>query len=261
MSTDECIIALFLRVDAVLQHVPKRADAHLHPSAIATLALLFALKGVGPRAFYRWVHNNDRAWFPRVPERTRLFRLVDAHAAWAEAFLADPTCFGVIDSYGIEVRHPRRENAADRQIGAKGYANHRWIVGAKWTYIVNQYGLVVAWDYAAAKVHDTAFQSLIAEFQDEMIVLGDTGFHAAASDPPNLLVCQRGTRNVRMVIETVVSMLTTVCRLTKLSHRTWPALAARLGYTLALFNLLVQWDGFPADADGNVHLSIAQFSL
>lgn len=261
MSTDEFIIALFIRVDTVLRDVPKRSDAQLHPSEIATLALLFALKGVGPRAFDRWLRNNYRAWFPHLPERTRLFRLFAAHADWAEAFLADSTCFGVIDSYGIELRHPRRENAADRQIGAKGYSNHRWIVGAKLTYMVNQYGLVVAWDYAAANVHDTAFQSLIAEFQDEMIVLGDTGFHAAAGDPPNLLVCQRGTRNVRMVIETVLSMLTTVCRLKKLSHRTWPALAARLGYTLALFNILVQWDGFPVDADGNVHLSIAQFSL
>jgi hypothetical protein len=261
MSTDEFIIALFIRVDTELHAVPKRADAQLHPSEIATLALLFALKGVGPRAFYRWLTNNYRAWFPRLPERTRLFRLFDAHADWAEAFLADPTCFGVIDSYGIELRHPRRENAADRQIGAKGYSNYRWIVGAKLTYIVNQYGLVVAWDYAAANVHDTAFQSLIAEFRDEMIVLGDTGFHAADGDPPNLLICQRGTRNVRMVIETVLSMLTTVCRLKKLSHRTWPALAARLGYTLALFNILVQWDGFPADADGNIHLSIAQYSL
>jgi hypothetical protein len=47
----------------------------------------------------------------------------------------------------------------------------------------------------------------------------------------------------------------------KVSHRTWSALYARLGFTLALFNILVQWDGFPVDADGIVRLSIAQFSL
>lgn len=261
MPTDDFIIALFIRVDTVMADVPKRSNAHLFPSEVVTLALLFALKGVGPRAFDRWLRNNYACWFPRLPERTRLFRLFDTHAAWAEAFLAEPTTLGVIDSYGIELRHPRRENAADRQIGAKGYSNHRWIVGAKLTYVVNQFGLVVAWDYAAANVADNAFQPLIAELQDEMIVLGDTGFHAAAGDPPNLLVCERGTRHVRMVIETVLSMLTTVCRLKKLSHRTWPALAARLGYTLALFNILVQWNGFPVDVNGNIHLSIAQFSL
>jgi hypothetical protein len=37
--------------------------------------------------------------------------------------------------------------------------------------------------------------------------------------------------------------------------------AARLGDTFALFTMLVQWAGFPVDADGNVHRSIAQFSV
>ncbi len=92
-------------------------------------------------------------------------------------------------------------------------------------------------------------------------ILADTGCHAKTGDAANLQLCQRGTRNVWMVIETVLSMLTTVCRLKKLSHRTWPALHARLGFTLALFNILVQWNGFPVDVDGMVHLSIAQFSL
>ncbi|HEY0605414.1 MAG TPA: transposase, partial [Herpetosiphonaceae bacterium] len=64
MSTDEFIIALFIRVDSELAEMPKRADAHLFPSEIVTLALLFALKGVGQRAFYRWLHNNYRSWFP-----------------------------------------------------------------------------------------------------------------------------------------------------------------------------------------------------
>lgn len=261
MSTDEFIIALFLRVDMVMGDVPKRSDAHLYPSEIVTLALLFALKGVSTRAFYRWLHNNYRAWFPGLPERTRLFRLFAAHADWAEVFLAQPTTLGVIDSYGIELRHPWREDRADRQIGGKGLSNHRWIVGAKLVYLINQYGLIVAWDYAAANIADNAFQPLIAEFADEMIILADTGFHAKTGDPANMQLCRRGTKNVRMVVETVLSMLTTVCRLKKVSHRTWSALHARLGFTLALFNILVQWDGFPVDADGIVRLSIAKFSL
>jgi hypothetical protein len=53
MSADDFIMALFLRVDTVMVDVPKRTDAHLYPSEVVTLALLFALKGVGPNAFYR----------------------------------------------------------------------------------------------------------------------------------------------------------------------------------------------------------------
>jgi len=35
----------------------------------------------------------------------------------------------------------------------------------------------------------------------------------------------------------------------------------RLAFTVALFNILVQWDGLPLDAQGRVHRSIAPFSL
>ena len=261
MSTNDFIIALFCRVDAVLGHVPKHPQAHLYPSELVTLACLFALKGVGPRAFYRWLSRNYQDWFPGLPERTRLFRLFAAHQDWAEYFLAHPTVLGVADSYGIELRHPWREDRADQQIGGKGLSNHRWIIGAKLAYLLNQYGLVVAWDCAAANVADNAFHQLITDFQDEMVILTDTGFHAKEGDPVNMKACQRGTWNVRMVVETVLSMLTNVCRLKKLSHRTWINLHARLAFTMALFNILVQWDGFPVDADGIVRLSIAEFSL
>lgn len=261
MSTNDFIIALFCRVDAAMHDVPKHPQAHLYPSEVVTLALLYALKGVGQRAFYRWISRNYRSWFPALPERTRLFRLFAAHADWSERWLADPTLLGVIDSYGIELRHPWREDRADGQIGGKGLSNHRWIVGAKLVYLLNQYGLVVAWDYAAANAADTAFQPLIAEFQDEMVILSDTGFHAKAGDPPNLKICKRGTWNVRMVVETVLSLLTRVCQCKQLHHRTWAGLHARIAFTLALFNLLVQWDGVPVDTNGNIHLSIAEFSL
>ncbi len=261
MSTTDFIISLFIRVDSTMTNVPKHPHAQLYPSEVVTLALLFALKGVGPRAFYRWISNNYRDWFPGLPERTRLFRLFATHADWAEYFLAQPTTLGVADTYGIELIHPWREDRADLQIGRKGLSNHRWIIGAKLAYLVNQYGLIVAWDYAAANAPDNAFRDLIAEFQDEMVVFTDTSFHAAAGDPPNQKACKRGTWNVRMVVETVLSMLTTVCHLKKASQRTWNGLRARLAYTMALFNILVLWDGIPVDEHGNIHLSIAEFSL
>lgn len=261
MSTDDFIIALFCQVDEAMAEIPKHPHANLYPSEVVTLALLFALKGSGPCAFYRWLSRNYTTWFPRLPERTRLFRLFDHHYRWAEYFLAQPTVLGVADSYGIELRHPWREDRADRQIGGKGLSNHRWIVGAKLAYVVNQAGLIVAWDYAAANVADNAFHALIRDFQDEMVILTDTGFHAKEGNPTNMKPCKRGTWNVRMVVETVLSMLTTVCRLKKLSHRTWAALRSRLAFTMAVFNILVQWNGLPVDADGNIRLSIAEFSL
>jgi len=46
--------------------------------------------------------------FPRLPERTRLFRLFTTHHDWTQAFLAAPTVLGVIDTYGIEL--VRRES-------------------------------------------------------------------------------------------------------------------------------------------------------
>jgi transposase len=261
MSTDDRIIGLYVRVDTVMAPVPKHPQAELYPSELVTLGLLFALKGDGPRRFYRWLADNYRSWLPRLPERTRLFRLLATHAAWTEYFLAQPTSLGVADTYGIELIHPWREDRADQQIGRKGLSNHRWIVGAKLAYVVNQYGLVVAWDYATANAPDNAFRDLIADFQDQMVVLTDMAFHAKDGDPPNQKACKRGTWNVRMVVETILSLLTTVCRLKKVSHRTWNGLRTRLAYTMALFNTLVLWDGIPVDAHGHIHLSIAAFTL
>ena len=261
MSTEDFIIGLFIRVDNMMSDVPKHPDAPLYPSELVTLGLLFALKGVGPRPFYRWVANNYRHWFPSLPERTRLFRLFATHTDWTEAFLAQPTTLGVADTYGIELIHPWREDRADLQIGRKGLSNHRWIIGAKLAYLVNQYGLIVAWDYAAANVPDNAFRDLIADFEDQMVVLTDSAFHSAEGDPPNQKSCKRGTWNVRMVVATILSMLTRVCPLKKASQRTWGGLRARLAYTMALFNMLVLWDGIPVDEHGIIHLSIAEFSL
>ena len=73
-----------------------------------------------------------------------------------------------------------------------------------------------------------------------MILLGDSGFHAAVSDPPNLKVCPRGTWNDRMTVETVLSMLTLVSHFKKVGHRVWAAFQARLAFTLAAFNVLVR---------------------
>lgn len=261
MSTEDFIIDLFYRIDVVMADVPRHSQARLYPSEIVTLALLFALKGSGNRAFYRWIQRDYLPLFPGLPERTRLFRLFATHQDWADRFLADPPVLGVADSYGIELLHPMREGRSERQLGKKGQSNHRWIIGAKLGYVVNQWGLIVAWDCATANVHASTFQPMIAHFDDAMVVLTDTHFHAKAGDPPNMRVCPRGTWNVRMVIETVLSMLTTVCHFKKVGHRMWRYFRARLAFTMALFNVLAQWHGLQPDEDGFIQLSIAEFSL
>src|ERR687884_265806 len=218
-TTSEFITALFCQVDDHLPAIPKHPEAHLWPSEMVTLGLLHALKGGGNRPFYRWLTRDYRALFPRLPERTRLFRLLKTHQDWTQAFLASPTVLGVIDAYGIELLHPMREGRSPQQIGRKGLSNHRWIVGGKLCLVLNQYGLVVAWDCATANVADNTFQGLIRQFEERMIVLSDTAFHATEGDPANLKLCPRGEWQDRMLGETVLSMLTVVCHFKKVMHR------------------------------------------
>jgi hypothetical protein len=175
--------------------------------------------------------------------------------------LAAPTVLGVIDTYGIELIHPIREGRSPQQIGRKGLSNHRWIVGGTLCLLLNQYGLVVGWDCAAANVADNTFQWLIRHVDGRMIVLSDTAFHAAEGDPASLKLCPRGAWEDRMLVETVLSMLTLVMHFKKVMHRGWAYFQARLAFTMAAFNVLVQWHGFQPNASGFGPLSIAEFSL
>src|SRR5262250_3250845 len=65
-TTVEFITALFSEVDEQLGAIPKHPAAHLWPSEVVTLGLLHALKGVGNRAFYRWLTRLSRL-VPRPP--------------------------------------------------------------------------------------------------------------------------------------------------------------------------------------------------
>jgi hypothetical protein len=261
MTTEEFITALFYQVDTEMLDVPKHSQSNLYPGEIVTIGLLYALKGVGERAFYRWVKRDYKSLFPKLPDRTRLFRQLQVHRDWTERFLASPSLLGVADTYGIELLHPWRDGRSEKQLGTKGLSNHRWIIGAKLGVVLNHLGLVVAWDCNQANVSDTEFRPLIAQFQDEMVVLTDTAFHGKTGDPANMKICKRGTWNTRMLIETVLSMLTNVCHLKKVAHRVADYFRARMAFVLAAFNILVQWNSLQPDENGMVHLSIAEFSL
>jgi len=94
-----------------------------------------------------------------------------------------------------------------------------------------------------------------------MIVLSDTAFHATEGDPSNLKLCPHGEWQDRMLVETALSMLTLVCHFKKVMHRVWEYFHTRLAFTMAAFNVLVQWHGFQPYASGFVPLSMAEFSL
>jgi hypothetical protein len=131
MTTPDFILALFYTVDQERLDVPKHPEAQLSPSEVVTLALLYAVKGGGMRAFSRWLTRDYLPLFPHVPERTRLARLCKTHTAWMTRLLAAPTVLGVADTYGIELIHPMREGRSPAQSGTKSQSNHRWIVGGK----------------------------------------------------------------------------------------------------------------------------------
>lgn len=229
--------------------------------------MLFSLKGSGQRAFYRWLCRDWRKLFPMLPERTRLFRLLNSHRHLTATFLAEPSMIGVIDSYTdrngpIELIHPRREGRSRDQIGKKGLSNQRWIVGGKLCFVLNHLGLIVGWDCSTVNVYDGSdFQEVVEAVEEEMVVFADEGFKKRGWHPENLRVCKRGQWNVPMLVETVLSMLTTICHFKKVSHRVWSYFKTRLAYTMALFNVLATWHGLEPDEAGFVRLSIAEFSL
>ena len=98
-------------------------------------------------------------------------------------------------------------------------------------------------------------------FEERMIVFSDPGFHAAEGDPATLKRCQRGEWQDRMLVETVLSRLTLICHFKQVRHRGWASFQARLAFTMAAFNVLVQWHGFQPYASGFVPLSIAEFGV
>ena len=79
MRGEALITAVFSEVDAQMRAIPQHPEAHLWPSAVVTVGLLHALQGVSHRACSRWLTCDDRALFPRLPERTRLLCLFVTH--------------------------------------------------------------------------------------------------------------------------------------------------------------------------------------
>ena len=263
MTTEHFIIALFCLVDDRLGPQRRHTQARLWPSELVTIGLLFALKGGSFRAFYRWLARDYAALFGGLPERTRLLRALRVHQERTTRFLAEPTFFTGLDTYGIELLHPWRYGRSPQQVGRKGWSNHRWIVGLKLCWLINCRGEVVAWGWNTANRPDQDFAAVAAPFAGLTITLADEGFRQAEPRPENLKLCPRGTWNERMLVETALSLVHRVCRLKYLWHRARPYLAMHLAYVAALFNALLALTALdtPPPVDEVPWPRIAQYSL
>lgn len=197
MTTEDFIIDLFCRIDDQMKAIPKHSQAHLWSSETFTVGVLWKLKGGGEPAVYRRLVRDYQPLFPRLPERPRLFRLLQTYRVWAYRFLAAPTLLGVIDTYGIELLHPRRDGRSRSQGGRKGVSNHRCIVGGKLCLLLNRLGLVVGWSGGTANVYDTFFFSLVEIVRSRLVMLADQRLQAAQGNLSNLKRCRQGQGNVQ----------------------------------------------------------------
>ncbi len=109
-------------------------------------------------------------------------------------------------------------------------------------------------------VDDQEFLPLLEPFVGKTIVLADLGFRDQNGIPENLL-CPKGTWNERMVVETALSMVTVVCGLKRLYHRTHSYLKTYLAFVAAMFNVLLELFRTLHPTANPFQLSIAEFSF
>ena len=64
-----------------------------------------------------------------------------------------------------------------------------------------------------------------------------------------------------MTVEIVFAMMSMKWDFKMRRRRAWAGFEAHLAYAMAGFNIPAQWNGLEPDAQGRVHLSIAQFTL
>ena len=65
------------------------------------------------------------------------------------------------------------------------------------------------------------------------IGFADVNFAKADRLPSNLRLCRRGEWSSRMLVEAILSMLTLVCHIKKVTHRRWSCLKTRVGFKMA----------------------------
>jgi hypothetical protein len=128
MTTEDIIIHIFYHVDEHMKDQPKHHNAHLYPSYVVTIGILFALKGGRFRAFYRWLKRDFAPLFGGLPDRTHVQRQLPRWHSLTQRFLVTPTFFSVVDSFPVELLFPIRQGRSEQQVGKKGKDKGRWSV-------------------------------------------------------------------------------------------------------------------------------------
>jgi hypothetical protein len=226
----------------------------LYRSEILLIGVLWALKGGSFKHFYRWLsHRNLVA----LPERTRLQKLLKAHSKTCTEFLAPPTFFNVMDTFGIEVIRPIREGRSTQSaaVSAKGKSGHRWIIGRKICVRINEDGEIVSFDDDTANVCDQKFNHLAED--ESSLTLADKGFRCAAGIPSTMKICARGQWNERMTVETLFSLWDRICNAKRFFVRSVAAFKTRIAYLVAFTNIAIRIN----KTQGKPTLSFAHFSL
>jgi hypothetical protein len=194
-----------------------------------------------------YIINHDKVYY------TRLLCLFRTHAHLCDRFLASITTLSIVDTYGIELIHPRREGRSDAQLGRKGKANGRWIVGVKWAVLINQHGEIVDWCWDTANEHDNTFRELVTADNDATVGLSDLGFRKRDTPAENFKSCQKGEWNERYLIECVFRWMTDKFAAKHVHHRGDEYLEMRLRSLAATFNILLKM--------GNYSYSMTWFEL
>jgi hypothetical protein len=169
--------------------------------------------------------------------------------------------FTVIDSYPIELLFPIRQGYSNKQVGRKGWDKGHWSIGIKLCWILNTYGYVVEWGWDTLNAHGQVFHPLIQRLDGRSVVLADFGFRSRSGVPANCKLCAKGTWNERMRIETALSMVTVICDLKHLHHRSDPFIQAHLASMTAMFNVLLTLFHHLHPEANPFQMSIAEFSL
>jgi hypothetical protein len=261
VTQDDYTLTLFVRIDDALTTQTLDPRSKLWPSEILTLLLLQAIKGYSMKRFCSWVKQNLSHFFPHIPERSRLSRLFSQWASSLSALFSSGRMIGIIDSFGIELIHPRREGRSEKQIGKKGISNHRWIVGAKLCLMIDSLGKVIDFDYDSANVYDGDFCRVLNSFEGKTGFLSDLGFRCKVDKPSNLVTCKKGEGKPRWLIETVLGQLCTYFHLKRSRARIWSGLEWRLYGALACYNLVREIHDTTDPETGYISVSLQEFAF
>lgn len=82
MNIADFITELYCKIDDALPRMAPHPQARLSLSELVTIGVLHAIKNVKQRPFYHWFKDNYGHLFPKLPERTRLFRRLQTQSCW-----------------------------------------------------------------------------------------------------------------------------------------------------------------------------------